>query len=604
MTLTLIVVVLLAVALLPSALNIPQSNPNTVPEYAPVPPDEDSQTSEQGNLAALGQAGGSTLSRGGGVAASTVPTGAVQRRSGKRCVGNPPRQTEDLMSPPCVAFFEGDNGGATYQGVTKEEIRVVVSYDGCDGCAYDMGDRQTEGTPSGGTYCDVDLPQNTGGKGCYVAGTTRDHTLVKWVRAFSNYFNDRYQTYNRRVHFWVYWNENPGPEGRRAAAADNYEKLKPFAGLPYVVSGGFLNVYLDAMARRNVLLFEGNVPVAQAWEPQPASFYEKYSPQIWGFNPDVEHWVENYSSYVCTKMPPGSLVKHSIGGIGLDGRPFNDSPRRFGLIYTTDSRYPGVQLFAKKAAEALKSKCGIDPPPEAVATYPRHGIECCPAVSGQAAAQNVAKLKQANVTTLLWLGGADIPWTSNAADEVKWYPEVVYAADGVIEQATWGRLQNQNFYRNAWMTSHQRRQLSVESTAAGEACLSSGQGMTKAQCTLAHSAYASYFQLFQAIQVAGPRLSPRSIERGMRAIPRISSTHPDLATCFYESGDHTCIKDSMEMWWDPNTPAPGFNQPGCYRMVQSGRRYVPGDWTSADEVFNTQNAPCSSYTSGTVFETA
>jgi hypothetical protein len=44
----------------------------------------------------------------------------------RRCVGDPPRQTEDPQSPPCVNYFEGDNGGATARGVTRDEIRIAV----------------------------------------------------------------------------------------------------------------------------------------------------------------------------------------------------------------------------------------------------------------------------------------------------------------------------------------------------------------------------------------------------------------------------------------------------------------------------------------------
>jgi len=46
-----------------------------------------------------------------------------------QCYGNPPRQTEDPSSPPCVPFFQGDNFGATYQGITKNEIKVLVYMD-------------------------------------------------------------------------------------------------------------------------------------------------------------------------------------------------------------------------------------------------------------------------------------------------------------------------------------------------------------------------------------------------------------------------------------------------------------------------------------------
>jgi hypothetical protein len=229
-------------------------------------------------------------------------------------------------------------------------------------------------------------------------------------------------------------------------------------------------------------------------------------------------------------------------------------------------------------------------------------MECCMDTQANAATQNVAKLKQAEVTTLLWLGGGDIPFTSQAAEKAQWFPEVVYAGDGVMERNAWGRLQAQSFFQNAWAVSHQRRQVTLETAPSIQACMAGGQGLSLEFCEVGSIIYPSFFTMFQSIQAAGPRLTPQSVDRGMHAIPRISSSNPDVATCFYDAGDNSCTKDSMEMWWDPHTQAPGRNQPGCWKLVQAGRRYLPSQWTTADEVFNTNNAPCSSLSGGGQFE--
>src|SRR5439155_27088732 len=131
---SLLLVLVLALAVLPSALSLPQSNPSTTLEYAPVPPDDSSNPPpNDGNLSSLGLAtsgslgvgeDGGALGVGGGAGAS----GAGKNPSTKRCVGRPPRQTEDPMSPPCVAYFNGDNFGATYSGVTASEIRMLFYY--------------------------------------------------------------------------------------------------------------------------------------------------------------------------------------------------------------------------------------------------------------------------------------------------------------------------------------------------------------------------------------------------------------------------------------------------------------------------------------------
>src|SRR5688500_1174590 len=113
-------------AVLPSALNIPQSNPAETLEYAPVPPEDQNQPPPAaGNFSSLGLGSSSGIAAGASPDAELPGGGevggrAVKTAGTKRCVGSPPRQTEDPLSPPCVAHFEGDNGGATYQGVTRD----------------------------------------------------------------------------------------------------------------------------------------------------------------------------------------------------------------------------------------------------------------------------------------------------------------------------------------------------------------------------------------------------------------------------------------------------------------------------------------------------
>src|SRR5258708_14520136 len=196
---TLVVVgVALALALfaLPSALNLPQANPGQTLEYAPVP-GNGSQQNAGGNFAGLGLGSGGA----GGAFGDLNPLGLGfpsgllpgQRLPSKyRCVGNPPRQTEDPLSPPCLPSFTGSNGCSTAQGVTCDEIRVLISWEGVQqaaGC-------DTRPSPSAVYYNLDDPPQN--GESC----------KVSYMRAWAKYFNSRYQTYNRRVHFCVYFSND------------------------------------------------------------------------------------------------------------------------------------------------------------------------------------------------------------------------------------------------------------------------------------------------------------------------------------------------------------------------------------------------------------
>src|SRR5581483_8863975 len=149
------------------------------------------------------------------------------RPNQKHCVGTPPRQTEDPASPPCVPFFEGDNFGSTYAGVTASTVNVLVYVDGgtYGSSAGDPG----ENTPANGTYVDIDKPRlpacSTGVTD--TEPTQCDEVNVRVLKGFAKYFNDRYQTYGRHVHYWAYFSDSDTAALRRSDAAKNWERLRP-----------------------------------------------------------------------------------------------------------------------------------------------------------------------------------------------------------------------------------------------------------------------------------------------------------------------------------------------------------------------------------------
>src|SRR5688500_7914568 len=240
-----LVALILAVAVLPSALNLPQTNPTQTLEYAPVPPEDDEPPPEiTGNLSSLGLGSSSGVEGSAGEGAGpTIPPIVAKGKNPttKRCVGSPPRQTEDPIAPPCVAFFQGDNFGNTYQGVTKDEIRLLIYVD--SGINDVEGSKGSEIRPEN-QYYDLFVPQDPKG----------EHRIVTSLRGWQRYFNDRFQTYGRTVHFFVYFSSrDKSPENRRADAADNYSKIKPFAALTAAEENEI--DYVDALAQKGVLNF-------------------------------------------------------------------------------------------------------------------------------------------------------------------------------------------------------------------------------------------------------------------------------------------------------------------------------------------------------------
>ena len=585
--------VLAVVIVLPSSLNLPQSNPTTVLEYAPVPP-SDENPAVQGNVSSLGLPSSRTLA----LAAPPPPPannliqGIGGRPNQKRCVGTPPRQTEDPSSPPCVPFFQGDNFGATHQGVTKDEITVLVYL---DAGAYGLVG-QLETSPAPNTYVDIDKPRlpncpPDNGSGPYSNPNECDHVLVRVIKGFSRYFNSRFQTYDRHVHFWAFYASGSQTTAaqRRGDAVANVDRLKPFAVIDQAEFGGFNQEYDTAMAQLGIVNF------SSTQSGLPNQFYRKNAPLGWGFYPDVEHWAALYSSYICKRVAPYPVSHYgSSQGTG----PPNGSKRKFGFWYTVDPGAPQITYFAEQVKDQIGSQCGVT---GVDATYSRDGYAVDSGDTGTEGAEAVAKFQQAGVTTVLYLGGTETRF-AESADAVKYYPEIVVAGNLSNDNNFIGTTQNQNVWRNAWdMTFHVR--LNRLEDSPGYRAYKEGDptGDTSAG-VVARDAYQDHFMLFQSIQVAGPRLTPQSVDRGFHAIPPKVSANPYSPALYFDTGDYTMMKDAMEGWWDPQgrplNPTGGAQVPGCWRLVSQGKRYTAGHWPSGDNVFRNRSDPCTAYGGG------
>lgn len=579
---------MITVVVLPNALNLPQSNPSTVLEYAPVPPEDDTPPPQVGSISTLGLGSSSGLKTDGDNTPkpNTPRTGSGTTPVTKKCVGKPLRQTEDPNAPPCVPFFEGDNFGETWQGVSGDEIRVLI-YSSSYTTIPDNKERRAESTPAE-PYCDVEKPPNTE-IGCLEdTEGAQDHAVVRITRAFSRYFNERFQTYDRHIHFYIYWSPASSAAARRADAADNWARIKPFAVLDLAFFGGYNEVYAEAMTRRRVSVYGSFQAIAN-------DYYRKNAPFIWSFWPDVEHAADMYVSYVCQKIAP-----YTVSHAGDDA--MNAKPRRYALMYTSDEDFAGLRYFAELAKVGLRNcpnGAHLDIAEDSV-LYSRnqYQVDSDPAAATEAR-NNIAKMKGRQVTTVLWLGGYETHHSLAAKNE-SWFPEWVVAGDGLNDAIDNGRAQQQDVWRHSWIVSTYLREDKTSSSPGRQAFREAAPDGHPNDEDEANSRYRAFFTLFKAIQVAGPELTPATVDQGHHAIPRQSSLNPFVAACFYDPGDYTCVKDATEVWWDPDAPDPAenVNLRGCYRMVRGGQRFLSGTWEGGDrDVFANASDPCNTVTS-------
>ena len=575
---SLMVVALLAV--MPSALNIPQSTPSETLEYAPVPPeDQDQPPPASGNFSSLGLGSSSGFSAGGNSDAGLPGGGgevggrAVKTAGTKRCVGSPPRQTEDPLSPPCVSYFDGDNGGATYQGVTAEEIRVliIVPPNNSNGGWKGAGE-----SPPIGKYYDLAEPAKDD-----------DHSFTRYLRAWQRYFNERYQTYGRFAHFWAFYiGGATSPEQRRAEAIDNYNKVKPFAVVsPQAVS--YIADYNNVLASKGVLTFSSQFGTR-------AESFRRYPGLIWGFLPTLDQHARSYAAFICKKVAP-----HPVEFSGNDGE--NGRPRKYGLIYSEAA----VEAFAKDFVELVKpmiAECGVEF--AAVRTHPESGTAYD--ASQQAAgygAEAMAHFRDQGVTTILWMFGYETTF-SRAAAAINYRPEWILVGDGFWVEGNWnGQDQEQSVWRHAAQFTLMTKMGPLgESAPCRDAYLQVDPEIPRTgfDFTFACLFYDELRQLFTGIQVAGSRLNVQSMDKGYHAIPAIRSKDPSVPACYYAPGDYTCVKDGTIFYFDPDyQDENSLNTPGCWRLLDGGQRYTADTWSTGNVMAHRKSSdPCNGWAGG------
>ena len=516
--------------LLPSALNVPQSGPTTLAEFAPVPGAGDGRS----DISDLGsaQSGGLGFGTGRGGASRKAPEASAPKQSRptlKRCVGSPPRQTEDPLSPPCVAFFDGDNFGATTKGVTRGEVTVVLF---------------TNNGPAG-QFVD-----------CALAPNAQDTAIDVGCKAYMRYFNERYQTYGRKVHMWQFYTSGTTTNQATTAAIDMDSKKNPFAEV------GDGRNFTDGLnrenARRKVLttVLPGVLRKSQ----------QDFAPFLITFKPDYDDQSSIVASYICLKLA-GRPARYAGPGTN------QTDPRRFAF-------YAADKGFQDRLDAQLQNQCDLKVTISEDLTV--------------STAVPATQMRAAGATTAIVFGSGNLTLATANANQAGWFPEWLIAGSN-FTYSTDSSIAARNFEPTQWsrafgVSFDYRRKGVVEQPwyqAYREACPSCPEPDREASAV-----YDSLAMLFYGIQAAGPRLSPESLDKGMHAIPPNGSSTPYKPAAYFSPGNFSYIKDGMEIWWDASAQAPGETVLGCYRLTNGGQRFRLGEWLSGDHNLKQPDSPC------------
>ena len=438
---------------------------------------------------------------------------------------------------PCVAPFDGDNGGATATGVTADTIRVAV---------YQAQD-------------DDAIIQFIAGA-VQADDTNADQQAT--IREIATMFEAFAEIYCRTVAFVFYTATglaNDAVAARAAAAA--IAELEPFDvwGSPAFAGRAFAE---ELAAREVMCLCTGG---------GDAAFVAERAPYLVTLIPSADQGRAHLVEFIGKRLGTGPAV-HS--------GDFTDVPRRIALVYieTDDLSAEGAQ----ELADAVRDQYGV----ELVDLVP-YTID--PATLQEQAATIIARLASNDVTTVLFSGDpvAPISLTQEATAQ-GWFPEWVVTGTGYTETTAFARLYDQQRWAHAFGIVWYSAPVALEKAGAYRRYVWFHDGEPAARETI-NDLEGTISFLYYWIQATGPDLTPQTFIDTMFSFPandssplasvRLSWGRKGIWPAEFEP-DYFGVDDQAEIWWDPTAAGVdeiGREGTGMWRYVEGGRRYLPGE---------------------------
>ncbi|HEX9711241.1 MAG TPA: hypothetical protein VGB52_01655 [Actinomycetota bacterium] len=538
-----VVAVIMIFTVFPNPLRPPPQNPNAQAEYAAGPPD--TPNFNESALATSGGVGSTHIEYQDPVAlaAQAPPPPPQFRARTKECVGTPPRQTEDPLSPPCVGWFDGVTS-ATYRGVTRDEIRVLF-----------YNDWDVEGDLTG----PYDSSQEPNGS----FNVARAEGLVKTIKAQLRFFQERFQTYGRRVLLIGVKSQGRGstcPQ-RRGDASFWAGQLDPFAALDF----SFANptCFLDEIASvQKVMTFGINPDL-------PPGVYQRNKPLIFGFYPDQGSEAAWSADFACNLA-----AKRATWAGDTDLRT---KRRTFALIQPNEPDQAfGEDRITKRLRDELQARCNL--------SY------------REISSGGIRQAAQEGITTIICQCNPGTARNAqDTADSEDYHPEWFFPyGSGMLSNAA-NRAAASPTQRSFGMTHHWLLP-SVQEQFHYRAYMTQEQG-SRPNTDINFEIYMQFMNLFTGIQAAGPKLTPESVQKGMFTFQYQNQQDPSQPTGGYGPyspkavSDYTFIDTVALWWWNPDGTEPGGEQ-GCLALTSEGRRYYLGEWPADPGFFDPETSRC------------
>lgn len=438
---------------------------------------------------------------------------------------------------PCVPEFEGDNGGATSNGVTADTI-TVVRY---------VPDQSADLSALLGSFNVDDTPEAQG------------ETLRDYIEIFSS----TAELYGREIEVIDYQGTGAADDvvAAKADATQVLAEHDPFAviGAPALDRGTFA----EELASNGVICLECGTAM-------PDAVVQEHAGYIWGALPSVNQYLGNLNAWVAA----GGATSEANAEYAGD-EAYHDQPRKVGVVHFEQDP-PIFQDTAEENAGSLENVLLREPYLLDFATMPTKATEI------------MAKFKQEGITTVVFLGDPIMPiYLTQAATEQEYFPEWIFTGTVLTDTNVMARQFDPTQMEHAFGIS----QLAVPTNQELQENIllyrwwtGDDEAIPPSEAQYNLIAPRARF-LVNGIHMAGPDLNPETYEQGMFRIPPAggSSTLPQVSFGnwgFFPEPDYMGIDDSSEIWWDGATTAQderGEEGPGVWRRSRNGDRFTAVD---------------------------
>jgi hypothetical protein len=461
--------------------------------------------------------------------AHPAPGTTTQTASGStaHCVGGKQFSVPGFSAaPPCQPTFSGDNGGATFRGVTAGTIEIVY-YQPKSSLALNaiLG-------PAG-------LAPSVAQVNDYIARVTQ-------------FINDRYELWGRKIHVDDYVSQScaaspPSDSCFRQDAQTIVAKYHPFAVLyPRNITAPGFQAELSQLGVTNL----GGMNMPQSFSAQQAPYHFDY-------DMDGDTQAELTGEWYCKELANRDAIY--AGEASLRDKP------RSAEILTEDT--PEHVAVANHLAAIIN---GCD-----------HGggatVKSYSPDTGEAVIQSTtlaSQAKQQGITTLLYFTDPVFPvYLTPQLTDQNYFPENVVVGSAYLDFDALAQLYNAQQWKNAFGLGDLPDMAPIADYDSG-AVYRVTHGSLGPFISAAN--IQGFFSVLAAgLQQAGPDLTAVNFERGVLTLPPLGGSRYH-ALIKFGPGDYTGVSDARIIFWDPSKHSPVNGKAGSYVSLDNGQRYGLG----------------------------